>query len=86
MALSAEITQAAASVASARYFGAALAITIPLSCVGLALGHLFSTLISSVARNPASRPQVFGIGMLGFALTEAIALFALLIAFLILFT
>jgi F0F1-type ATP synthase membrane subunit c/vacuolar-type H+-ATPase subunit K len=34
---------------------------------------------------PASRPHVFGLGMLGFALTEAIALFALLIAFLILF-
>ena len=32
------------------------------------------------------RDQVFGIGILGFALTEAEALFALLIAFLILFT
>ena len=30
--------------------------------------------------------QVFGLGILGFALTEAVALFALLIAFLILFT
>jgi F-type H+-transporting ATPase subunit c len=39
-----------------------------------------------VARNPASRDAVFPIGILGFALTEAVALFALLIAFLILFT
>ncbi|MFT8722875.1 MAG: ATP synthase subunit C family protein, partial [Acetobacter malorum] len=53
--------------------------------VGIGLGNIFSTLVSSIARNPASRPHVFGLGMLGFALTEAIALFALLIAFLILF-
>ncbi|MEC8851886.1 MAG: F0F1 ATP synthase subunit C, partial [Pseudomonadota bacterium] len=45
----------------------------------------FSTLVASIARNPAARDQVFGIGMLGFALTEAVALFALLIAFIILF-
>ena len=38
------------------------------------------------ARNPSARDQVFGLGILGFALTEAVALFALLIAFLILFT
>jgi F-type H+-transporting ATPase subunit c len=39
-----------------------------------------------VARNPAARGTVFPLGILGFALTEAVALFALLIAFLILFT
>ncbi|BBC80664.1 ATP synthase subunit c [Acetobacter orientalis] len=58
---------------------------IALAGVGIGLGNIFSTLVSSIARNPASRPHVFGLGMLGFALTEAIALFALLIAFLILF-
>ena len=41
---------------------------------------------ASIARNPAARSEVFGIGILGFALTEAVALFALLIAFLILFS
>ena len=35
---------------------------------------------------PAARGQVFGLAMLGFALVEAVALYALLIAFLILFT
>ena len=43
-------------------------------------------MVSSVARNPGARDAVFPIGILGFALTEAVALFALLIAFLILFT
>jgi F-type H+-transporting ATPase subunit c len=42
-------------------------------------------LISSIARNPSARDEVFGIGILGFALTEAIALFALVIALLLLF-
>ena len=65
--------------------GAGIAV-LALFGVGLALGNIFSTLISSVARNPGARDTVFPIGILGFALTEAVALFALLIAFLILFT
>jgi F0F1-type ATP synthase membrane subunit c/vacuolar-type H+-ATPase subunit K len=51
----------------------------------MGIGNIFATLIASIARNPASRAAVFPIGILGFALTEAVALFALLIAFLILF-
>ena len=65
--------------------GAGLAV-IALFGVGLGIGNIFSSLISSVARNPGARDTVFPIGILGFALTEAVALFALLIAFLILFT
>ncbi len=71
-------------VESARMIGAGLAM-IALAGVGLGIGMIFSSLISSVSRNPSSREQVFPIGILGFALTEAVALFALLIAFLILF-
>jgi F-type H+-transporting ATPase subunit c len=64
--------------------GAGIAV-IALMGVGVGIGNIFSTLVASIARNPAARDQVFGIGMLGFALTEAVALFALLIAFIILF-
>ena len=71
-------------IAAAREIGAGIAV-IALAGVGIGLGNIFSTLVSSIARNPAARPHVLGLGMLGFALTEAIALFALLIAFLILF-
>jgi F0F1-type ATP synthase membrane subunit c/vacuolar-type H+-ATPase subunit K len=70
---------------AAKFIGAGLAV-LALFGVGLGIGNIFSTLISSIARNPAARAQVFPIGILGFALTEAVALFALLIAFLILFT
>ena len=71
-------------VQAARMIGAGIAV-IALMGVGVGIGNIFATLISSVARNPAARGEVFGIGILGFALTEAVALFALLIAFLILF-
>tara|TARA_B100001123_G_C14684315_1_gene778706 strand:+ start:267 stop:491 length:225 start_codon:yes stop_codon:yes gene_type:complete len=69
---------------AAKMIGAGLAV-FPLLGVGLGIGRIFSTLIESVARNPEVRKDVFSIGILGFALTEAVALFALLIAFLILF-
>ena len=71
--------------AAAKYIGAGLAV-FALFGVGLGIGNIFSALITSVARNPSARDAVVPLGILGFALTEAVALFALLIAFLILFT
>jgi F-type H+-transporting ATPase subunit c len=76
---------AAAIVPAAKALGAGIAV-IALAGVGIGIGNIFSSLVSSIARNPSARDQVFGLGILGFALTEAVALFALLIAFLILFT
>ncbi len=72
-------------VEAAKMIGAGLAV-VALMGVGVGIGNIFSSLITSIARNPSARSEVFPIGILGFALTEAIALFALLIAFLILFT
>ena len=46
---------------------------------------VFSSLTSSVARNLSLAKQLFGYVTSGFALTEAIALSALMTAFLILF-
>ena len=71
-------------VQAARMIGAGIAV-IALMGVGVGIGNIFATLISSIARNPAARGDVFGIGILGFALTEAVALYALVIAFMILF-
>ncbi|MBS0184975.1 MAG: F0F1 ATP synthase subunit C [Proteobacteria bacterium] len=71
-------------VQSAKMIGAGLAV-VALLGVGIGIGNIFSSLISAIARNPSARDQLFPIGLLGFALTEAVALFALLIAFLILF-
>lgn len=71
-------------LAAAKEIGAGLAV-IALAGVGVGIGNIFAALVTSIARNPAARPHVFGIGILGFALTEAVALYALLIAFLVLF-
>lgn len=71
-------------VKAAADIGAGLAV-IALFGVGIGIGNIFSALITSVARNPAARDKVFGLAILGFALTEAVALYALVVAFIILF-
>ncbi len=71
-------------VEAAKFIGAGLAV-VALAGVGVGIGNIFASLVSSIARNPSARDTVFGIGILGFALTEAIALFALVVALLMLF-
>ncbi|MBI1207621.1 MAG: F0F1 ATP synthase subunit C [Azospirillum sp.] len=70
---------------AAKFIGAGLA-AMALAGVGIGIGNIFSTLMASIARNPSVQTKIFPVGILGFALTEAVGLFALLIAFLILFT
>jgi F0F1-type ATP synthase membrane subunit c/vacuolar-type H+-ATPase subunit K len=70
---------------AAKMIGAGLA-TIALFGVGIGIGNIFSTLIATVGRNPSVQQRVFPFAIIGFALVEAVALFALLIAFLILCT
>ena len=64
--------------------GAGLA-TVSLAGSGVGIGQVFSGLMLSYARNPHLMQQLFSYAILGFALTEAIALFGLMMAFLILF-
>jgi F0F1-type ATP synthase membrane subunit c/vacuolar-type H+-ATPase subunit K len=53
---------------------------------GVGIGNLFGSFVSAVGRNPAARDNMFRDVLLGFALTEAVALYALVIALVILFT
>ena len=69
---------------AAKMIGAGLAV-VALFGVGIGIGNIFSSLISAIARNPSARNELLPVALLGFALTEAVALFALLIACLILF-
>jgi len=64
--------------------GAGLA-TIALGGVGIGIGTIFSSLLESTSRNPSIVKTLFNYAILGFALTEAIALFTIMIVFLILF-
>jgi len=72
-------------VEAAKLIGAGLAV-IGVVGFGIGIGSIFSSFIEAVGRNPAARSEVFTMTMLGFALVEAIALFALVIALVILFT
>jgi F0F1-type ATP synthase membrane subunit c/vacuolar-type H+-ATPase subunit K len=68
----------------AKVFAGALAL-LPLFGVGLALGKLFSSFVEAVGRNPGAQKDIFKFGLLGAAFTEAIAIFALGVALIILF-
>ena len=68
----------------AQLIGAGLA-TIALSGAGIGIGIIFGSLIIAISRNPNITEELFKYAILGFALTEAIALFALMMAFLILY-
>ena len=69
---------------AAKLIGAGLAV-LPLLGVGIGLGMLFSSVINAMSRNPSVTDAVKGTGLFYFALVEAIALFALVIALLLLF-
>ncbi|MCB2055086.1 MAG: F0F1 ATP synthase subunit C [Geminicoccaceae bacterium] len=71
-------------IEAAKMIGAGLAC-IGLAGVGMGVGNVFATSIATFGRNPASREVLQPIMFLGFALVEAIGLFALVIAFIILF-
>lgn len=58
---------------------------LPMVAVALALGRIFEAWLTGVARNPGTSEKLKEVGYLAFALTEAVALFALIVAFIILF-
>ena len=52
---------------------------------GIGIGVIFAGFLIAYARNPKEESKLFSYALLGFALTEAIALFGLMIVFLLLF-
>lgn len=68
----------------ARRIGSGLA-TSGLGGVGAGIGLVFSGLIKGFSRNPSLKDELFSYAIFGFALTEAIGLFALMMAFMLLY-
>ena len=65
-------------IQAAKIIGSGLA-TAGLIGAGVGIGVVF------VARNPSLRGQLFSYAILGFALAEAVGLFSLMMAFLLLY-
>ena len=51
----------------------------------LGIGTVFGSLVVAYARNPSLKQQLFSYAILGFALSEAMGLFCLMMAFMLLF-
>jgi len=78
------MTLSEAIIEQGKLIGSGLA-TIGLVGAGVGVGIVFGSLVSSIARNPSEKDELFRNALLGFALTEAVGLLALMMAFLILF-
>jgi F-type H+-transporting ATPase subunit c len=81
---SAENTSSIDTEILARRIGSGLA-TAGLGGVGTGIGLVFGALINGFSRNPSLKDDLFSYAIFGFALTEAIGLFALMIAFMLLY-
>ncbi|VDP83717.1 unnamed protein product [Echinostoma caproni] len=69
---------------AAKYIGAGAA-TVGAAGSGAGIGSVFGNLVIGYARNPSLKQQLFSYAILGFALSEAMGLFCLMMAFLILY-
>ena len=71
-------------IESIKLLAAAIAL-LPLIGVALALGRIFSSYNESIARNPSASDELNKKFFLNFAMTEALGIFALVVALIILF-
>merc|ERR1712172_341241 len=67
---------------AAKFIGAGAA-TVGVAGSGAGIGSVFGYLIIGYARNPSLKQQLFSYAILGFALSEAMGLFCLMMAFLL---
>jgi F-type H+-transporting ATPase subunit c len=69
---------------AAKYIGAGLA-AMGIGFAAIGVGTLFAQFLNGALRNPMAADGQFGRLIFGFAVTEALGIFALLIALLLLF-
>jgi F-type H+-transporting ATPase subunit c len=69
---------------AAKFIGAGLS-TIGIAGAAIGLGSIFGNFLSAAVRNPSAADGQFGRLILGFAVTEALGIFSLLVALLLLF-
>ena len=71
-------------VEAAKMIGAGIA-AIGTGSAGIGVGNLFGQYLQGALRNPSASDGQFGRLIFGFAVTEALGIFALLISLLLLF-
>ena len=69
---------------AAKYIGAGLA-TLGMGGAAVGVGNIFSQFLTGALRNPSAAQGQFANLIFGFAVTEALGIFSLLIALLLLF-
>jgi F-type H+-transporting ATPase subunit c len=69
---------------AAKYIGAGIAC-IGMAGAGMGVGNIFANFLSGALRNPSAAQSQFPNLIFGFAVTEALGIFSLLIALLLLF-
>jgi F-type H+-transporting ATPase subunit c len=69
---------------AAKYIGAGIAC-IGMGGAGVGVGTIFGNYLAAALRNPSAAQGQFGNLIFGFAVTEALGIFSLLIALLLLF-
>ncbi len=72
-------------IESARLIGAALAMGLGAIGPGIGLGILASKALEAIGRNPEAQSKVQTTMILAIAVTEAVAIYALVVALMILF-
>ncbi|HWM83546.1 MAG TPA: F0F1 ATP synthase subunit C [Pseudolabrys sp.] len=69
---------------AAKYIGAGIAC-LGMGGAAIGIGAIFSQYLAAALRNPSAAQGQFGNLIFGFAVTEALGIFSLLIALLLLF-
>jgi F-type H+-transporting ATPase subunit c len=72
-------------LASSKVIGAAIA-TVGVAGSGVGIGIIFGCFFMAVSKHPAIEKTIFPYVILGFALSESMALFSLMMAFLLLYS
>jgi len=75
---------AAALMTAAKYLGAGIAC-IGMGAAAIGVGLIFGNYLAAAIRNPSAAQGQFGNLIFGFAIAEALGIFSLLIALLLLF-
>ncbi|HQZ12113.1 MAG TPA: F0F1 ATP synthase subunit C [Devosia sp.] len=69
---------------AAKFIGAGLA-SIGMAGAAIGVGNIFANFLSGALRNPSAAAGQFSNLIFGFAVTEALGIFSLVIAFLLLY-